>query len=228
MVISIDDFYLTRSERYELANDIHALFVTRGVPGTHDLGLLQQTITDCGDPQALPFSVPVFDKATDDRAANSDWQVVTEEVDIIILEGWCVGLTAQAEASLLEAINELEKNEDLDQRWRRYINEQLATKYAEIYKQFDCLIALQAPSFECVYEWRTLQEEKLIQSLAQSNEELDSSKVMSPDQLKRFISHYERLTRHALETMPQQADFLLKLQEDHGFSALISNQKGNV
>ena len=79
-----------------------------------------------------------------------------------------------------------------------------------------------------MYEWRTLQEEKLIQSLAQSNEELDSSKVMSPDQLKRFISHYERLTRHALETMPQQANFLLKLQEDHGFSALISNQKGNV
>ena len=37
--ISIDDLYLTRAERQQLAEDIHPLFLTRGVPGTHDVEL---------------------------------------------------------------------------------------------------------------------------------------------------------------------------------------------
>ena len=36
---SLDDFYLTHSERRTLAQQIHPLFATRGVPGTHDVGL---------------------------------------------------------------------------------------------------------------------------------------------------------------------------------------------
>ena len=39
VVSSIDDFYLTREERQHLANDVHPLFLTRGVPGTHDIQL---------------------------------------------------------------------------------------------------------------------------------------------------------------------------------------------
>src|SRR5688572_25477505 len=35
--LSLDDFYLTRAERLVLARDVHPLFVTRGVPGTHDV-----------------------------------------------------------------------------------------------------------------------------------------------------------------------------------------------
>src|SRR5690606_12103429 len=34
--LSIDDFYLTRARRRDLARDIHPLLATRGVPGTHD------------------------------------------------------------------------------------------------------------------------------------------------------------------------------------------------
>ncbi len=39
VVISIDDLYKTRSERQQMANDVHPLFATRGVPGTHDVEL---------------------------------------------------------------------------------------------------------------------------------------------------------------------------------------------
>ena len=42
-VLSIDDFYLTKAERNQLAQNIHPLLVTRGVPGTHDV----QMLTDC-------------------------------------------------------------------------------------------------------------------------------------------------------------------------------------
>ena len=36
LVLSLDDFYLTKSERRALASRIHPLCETRGPPGTHD------------------------------------------------------------------------------------------------------------------------------------------------------------------------------------------------
>jgi len=223
LAISIDDFYLRRSERRALASDIHPLFVTRGVPGTHDLALLLNIVQSCNDPEAMPLWVPVFDKATDNRARQADWQMVAEPVDIVILEGWCVGLSAQDEEDLAQPINELEAVEDFKQHWRRYVNRQLDGTYADFYAKLDYLVALQAPSFECVYEWRALQEQKLLQSLTEVGEDIETKNILSPQALTRFIAHYERLTRHALATMPQQADWLLMLNADHSFSKLVDN-----
>ena len=41
---SIDDFYKTTSERKKMSKYIHPLFLTRGVPGTHDCKMLYRTI----------------------------------------------------------------------------------------------------------------------------------------------------------------------------------------
>lgn len=41
---SLDDIYLTRAERQDLAEHVHLLFITRGVPGTHDIALGQQVL----------------------------------------------------------------------------------------------------------------------------------------------------------------------------------------
>ena len=221
LVISIDDFYLTRAERQELASDIHPLFETRGVPGTHDLVLLQQVLRQCDNfQQGNLVSVPTFDKSLDDRAAFERWQTISQPVDIIILEGWCVGLTSQAEEDLDTPVNQLEAQDDAGRIWRDYVNQQLTDIYAQLYAQLDGLVALQAPSFDCVFQWRLLQEQKLAHKLKDAG--LDASKVQSEQQLRRFISHYERLTKHALQTMPKQADWLLLLKKDHGFSKFIS------
>ena len=37
--LSLDDLYFTRAERLRLASEVHPLFATRGVPGTHDIAL---------------------------------------------------------------------------------------------------------------------------------------------------------------------------------------------
>src|SRR4030095_9784384 len=41
---SLDDFYLTRAGRIELARSEHPLLITRGVPGTHDVDLCIRTM----------------------------------------------------------------------------------------------------------------------------------------------------------------------------------------
>src|SRR6185437_8649015 len=38
-VLSLDDLYLTKAERSRLAQEVHPLLGTRGVPGTHDVAL---------------------------------------------------------------------------------------------------------------------------------------------------------------------------------------------
>ena len=41
---SIDDFYLTKTERQSLAINVHPLLQTRGIPGTHDTVLLSEKL----------------------------------------------------------------------------------------------------------------------------------------------------------------------------------------
>ena len=41
-VSSIDDFYKTLKDRNEMSYTTHSLFKTRGVPGTHDVNLINK------------------------------------------------------------------------------------------------------------------------------------------------------------------------------------------
>lgn len=227
VVLSIDDFYLTRAERQQLAENIHPLLMTRGVPGTHDLQLAASVIEQLSVLKAgQTFSVPRFNKVTDDRFDESDWSVIDGPVDIIIFEGWCVGVSAQTHEELMEPINELECKEDPDMQWRKYVNQQLKGEYQTFFQKIDSMVTLVAPSFECVSQWRALQEQKLIDRIKKmpNQQPADNSvRTMSPKELKRFISHYERLTRHALITLPQFASWVFKLNNNHGIDSLQKN-----
>lgn len=220
VAISIDDFYLTRKQRQQLATDVHPLLSTRGVPGTHDLELaldtLQQLSQNSGD-----VKIPKFNKAQDERLPEELWSRVETPLDIIILEGWCVGITAEAEESLLEPMNELELVQDPNAEWRSYINQQLVTNYPELWQLIDRLIMLQAPSFSCVYNWRLEQEQKL----AARSDLTDSSSnnhIMTAEEIKQFIQHYERLTRHSLKYLPQNCQHLFQLTNKRQVAAYLT------
>ena len=207
--LSLDDFYLTRAERQVLASEIHPLFKTRGVPGTHDIPLAFSTIAslNAGLGETL---IPRFDKSTDDRCAPNDCDTVTGSVDIIIFEGWCVGSMPQTEEALQEAANTLEKTQDAEGVWRTYVNNALASEYQTLFETIDQLIMLQAPSFDWIYQWRLEQEQKMIARLAiQPNQ--NHAGIMSEAEIAEFIAHYQRLTEYTLQEMPSRADHLFSL-----------------
>jgi len=211
VVLSIDDFYLGKAARIELAARQHPLLATRGVPGTHNTNRLGDVMRRLREGELKePLVLPAFNKASDDSVGEADCPRFTQQANLVILEGWFVGAGAQAEAALVEPINELEAQEDQNGDWRRYVNKRLAEDYVPIFDMLDRLILLQAPSFEMVYEWRGLQEDKL-RNLGGG----DSAGVMNSAQLQRFIQHYERLTRHCLATLPAQADTVFTLDENH-------------
>lgn len=217
LVLSLDDLYLGRAARRALAARVHPLFETRGVPGTHDtrLGL---TLLDAlqaaaaGDARALDgLRLPRFDKARDDRVPADEAVAPVTPVDLVLLEGWCVGATAEPEAALREPVNALEAREDPDAVWRRHVNAALAGDYALLFARLDALVMLQVPAWEAVPRWREAQEQVLRQQ---------GRGGMSAAAVARFVAHYERLTRHMLRTLPARADLLLALDEDHAIASV--------
>jgi len=213
--LSIDDFYLPRDQRLKLAEEVHPLFATRGVPGTHDVPLIRDTLHALLHGRG-PVPIPRFDKAVDDRVPEHRWESVEAPLDMVILDGWCLGTPAQDEEELETPVNLLEANEDPEGHWRRYVNQQIVDHYQPLYDQVDIWTMLKAPSFDCVYRWRLEQEKKLAESVADSDA---ANRVMTPAQLARFIEHYQRLTTHTLKTLPQRVHYLFDLDAERNIHA---------
>jgi D-glycerate 3-kinase len=206
VALSIDDFYLGHADRQRLGRDVHPLLVTRGVPGTHDVALAESTLSALlKATDADTVALPGFDKSRDDRVPRAQWAEHAGRCDVVILEGWCVAATPEPVAALAEPVNALEADEDRDGRWRSYVNAQLAGPYAGLFGRLDLRILLRAPSFEQVFGWRTEQEANLTRTPG-------APPPMDAAELRRFISHYERITRHILAEEP--ADLIIPIGPD--------------
>lgn len=202
VTLGLDDFYLPRAERLALAEAVHPLFATRGVPGTHAVADGMAVIEAVLAGRA--FALPRFDKAGDDRIADS--APLTGPVDVLLFEGWCVGAVPQGEAALKQPVNALEAEEDADGLWRGLVNRFLAEDYARLFGQIDQLVMLKVDGFDAVLANRTRQERKLA--------EATGAATMNEATLARFVAHYERLTRWMLNEMPARADVVIPIGPD--------------
>ena len=207
---SIDDFYLTKHDRQSLAKNIHPLFATRGVPGTHDIALLEtvmQAVITRSDGEIV---IPEFDKATDDRASHGK-TVAPHNIDVVILEGWCVGLPPEPEQRLDQPANGLEREQDPAAIWRRDVNQALAGRYSTVFDLITTLVVLKAPHFDTVVDWRWEQEQKLIKRHRLSSPV--NGALMDRRGVERFVEFYQRLTEWGLQVMPGRADFCFYLDQ---------------
>ena len=181
--------------------------LTRGVPGTHDVAALAGVIEDLGREGTV--SLPGFDKGTDDPLPRERWRTVRAPVDVLVLEGWCVGARPQDDAALAEPVNELERVEDRDGRWRRFVNEALAGAYAALWSRLDGLLFIEVPDLDAVRRWRGQQEQAL-----------PAGRRMDAAAIERFVAHYERLTRAMRADLPSRASLHVRLDEDHRIADL--------
>ena len=203
--VSLDDFYLTAAQRRRLARDVHPLLAIRGPPGTHDLDLALETFDALRRGHTPPL--PRFDKLGDDRLAPERWTRPSAPLDLLVFEGWCLGVPAEAEDAMREPLNPLEREEDPDGRWRRGCNTALARDYPPLWAQVDVLWFLQPPGFETVHAWRG-EQERALQAAHPGHTGMDDAA------LDRFIQHYERVSRQALRTMPGIADACVALDSE--------------
>ena len=208
-ILSLDDFYLSKDKRAELASRVHPLATTRGVPGTHDVQLLKKVLTKLGekDPRTK-IVVPTFSKINDDLLPKENWRIFEPRPRVILIEGWCVG----AKSSFLTSYPETpwEKEHDSKGLWKSWTREE-SIKYEVIWKNLDFLILIKQDNFEQVVENRWEQEQKNF-SLAGIKPPIPKEKI------REFCSHYESWTLGLWKHLPKIADLTIKCAQNYNYS----------
>lgn len=189
LVLSIDDFYLRHDAQLALAasHPTNPLVQNRGEPSTHDLPLAVSVLRDLR--AGRETRVPSYDKAAfsgrGDRRPESEWLVANApgepRVEVVILEGWCVGFRALPPA-------------ELEAKWRgesltlrhhtlenlSFVNDALRG-YDALTDLFGAFVHVDAEDLSYVYAWRQEQEVKL-------REERGAG--MSDEQVVKFVDGY--------------------------------------
>ena len=208
-VSSIDDFYKTLKDRNKMSHTTHPLFKTRGVPGTHDVSLIKKFFYLTKRKKFKRTKLPKFDKSIDDRLKKKYWFNMKEKPEIVILEGWCVGAKSQSSFLIKKPVNILEKYEDKNLIWRKYVNEKLKREYKKLFAMIDYYIFMKIPNFDMVFKWRLLQEKKLGEKSHSKN------KIMSYNEIKRFVMFYERITLQMIKDLSKSASVVMLLKKNH-------------
>lgn len=206
-VLSLDDLYLGRAARAAVAQAVHPLFATRGVPGTHDVaqGVALLDAIRAGEPVVLPR----FDKARDEPTPRDSWDMFEGPADILILEGWCLGARPQASEALAAPVNALESESDPDGSWRLYVNDQLAGPCRRLFERIDLRVLLAAPDFDTVAGWRIEQEQTLrAQCIAEGR---TAGKLMTDAEVRRFVAYFQHITEQMLRDVASIADIVIPL-----------------
>lgn len=215
--LSLDDLYMTRSQRGALAARVHPELATRGLPGTHDLELAARVFDGLLDPSGPAVALPAFDKARDDRVPEAAFETLEGPRDIVLFEGWCVGAAPERAEAMGEPLNAFERSRDADGALRAHVREQLAGPYAALFARFAVLIMLRAPDMESVVRWRTEQEHALAARLRAEGRD---GRAMSDADVGTFVQRFERVTRHMLAEMPARADMVIELDVAHRVTGL--------
>ena len=220
--ISIDDFYRTRKERFNLSKKVHPLLMTRGVPGTHDIKIMLDFFRKSKTKKFKSFKLPKFNKAIDDRCKKNQWYTIKKRPDVVIFEGWCVGARAEKNSTIKKSINSLEKTNDAQLIWRNYVNKQLKTKYKKLYDQLDCLVYLKAKNFSLLQKWRLIQEKKL---WLKNKNKKTNNKIMSKGDVINFMQTYQRVTQNMFKFAPRYASVILNLNSNHQIKSAVYKSK---
>ncbi len=191
-ILSLDDFYLGRDDRLQLAASVHPLFETRGPPGTHDLVLLNHTLDTLLQAGSGTHSlIPRFDKSQDTRVPRAQWPVFIGRPDAVLVEGWLMGVDASPEASAMPPLNTVEEA-DPNGVWRAFQEACLRDDYAALWNRADAFFHIDAPGFNAVLGWR----------LEQEASNLGIPLAGLPNERRKwvadFILYFERLTRRML------------------------------
>ena len=151
----------------------------------------------------------------DNRLEKKYWFNIKQKPEIVILEGWCVGARPQSNSLIKRPINILEKYEDKNLTWRKHVNEKLKREYKMLFAMIDCYIFMKIPNFNMVFKWRLLQENKLRKGSH------SKKKIMSYNEIKRFIMFYERITLQMIKDLSKSASVIIFLNKNHEIKKVL-------
>jgi D-glycerate 3-kinase len=197
ITISLDDLYKRHEDLIAQRDQDpdNKLYRTRGQPGTHEEQLAAKLFNELRQYQGEgALRIPSFEKSKfngeGDRAAESDWPVISRKPDIVVFEGWCVGFQPLPSSAIEEkhklalagklpintpAQHQLQHLLAVNENLKRYCNAFMGPEH------FDFFIHIDTTDLRNVYTWRLQQEHKMIEAKGSG---------MSDAQVRAFIDGY--------------------------------------
>lgn len=211
--LSLDDLYKTYSDRLVLREQDPRL-VWRGPPGTHDIQLGLTLLEQLRQPvQTTSIQVPRFDKSAWEGAGDRQAPEVVESVDIVLFEGWFVGVRPLNPDAFDTAPPPIVTA--ADRMFARDINTRLKD-YVPLWERLDRLILLYPADYHLSLEWRRQAEHRMIAY---------EDTGMSDAEVQQFVEYFWRslhpdLFIRPLVKLPSLVDLVIEINLDHSAGAV--------
>ncbi|NEQ38257.1 MAG: glycerate kinase [Okeania sp. SIO3I5] len=209
--ISIDDIYKTYAER-QLLQKQDSRLIWRGPPGTHDVSLgieildkLRQSENQISD-NLIP--IPRFNKSLFNGAGDRIEPEIVSKIDIVLFEGWFVGVLPVEERIFDFAPPPIIT--EADKKFARDMNKQLI-EYLPLWENLDNLIVLYPTDYRFSKQWRKQAEQQMIAS---------GKSGMSDDEIEKFVDYFWKalhpeLFIKPLIKNPELVDLVIEINSDH-------------
>ncbi|MCC5621481.1 glycerate kinase [Nostoc sp. CHAB 5715] len=206
--LSLDDLYKTYSDRLVLTQQDPRL-IWRGPPGTHDVDLGLNVLDQIRQSQN-PVMVPRFDKSAFGGAGDRTTSEMVTGVDIVLFEGWFVGVRPIDPDVFETAPPPILTDED--RAFARDMNLRLHD-YLPLWERLDSLIVLYPTDYRCSLEWRKQAEQQMIAA---------GKSGMSNAEIEQFVNYFWRSLHPELFIKPlvkdaTLVDMVIEIHADHSF-----------
>jgi D-glycerate 3-kinase len=213
--LSLDDLYLTYAERQKLLQSDPRL-IWRGPPGTHDVNLGLAVLDRCLQQNSQePIEIPRFDKSLFNGAGDRTTPESINRVDVVLFEGWFVGVRSIADSNFDRPPSPIITDED--RVWARANNKRLQS-YLPLWEKLDRLIVLKPIDYRLSQQWRKEAEQKAI---------AQGKTGMSDREIDNFVEYFWKslhpeLFIPPLINNPHLTDLIIEINAAHQTSAVRS------
>lgn len=211
--LSIDDLYLTYEERKKLQQQDTRL-IWRGPPGTHDLNLGLDILNQClNADQKSKISLPRFDKSAFNGAGDRIQSEVILKPDILLFEGWFVGVQPIPPDYFADPPPPIITPED---QQFALVNNQRLKAYLPLWAKLDRLIVFNPEDYRLSIQWRKEAEHKMI-ALGKTG--------MTDVEITRFVEYFWKslhpeLFIKPLISNPKLVDLVIEIKSDRSIARI--------
>lgn len=213
--LSIDDLYLTYPQRQELRRKDPRL-IWRGPPGTHDVNLGIEVIDRCRNSNSTEkILMPRFDKSAYNGAGDRSTPEAISKPDILLFEGWFVGVQPMAEDCFTRPPAPIITAEDI--RFAKDSNRRLRA-YLPLWDKLDSLMVLYPEDYRLSKQWRKEAEHKMIAT---------EKTGMSDAEIDRFVEYFWKSLHPELfiEPLTTTADLVVEIKRDRTLGKIYRGNK---
>ncbi|HLO88579.1 MAG TPA: glycerate kinase [Nostocaceae cyanobacterium] len=211
--LSLDDLYKTYADRLALMQQDPRL-IWRGPPGTHDIDLGLNVLDQVRQGKS-PVKIPRFDKSAYNGAGDRTTPETVSNVDIVLFEGWFVGVQPIAPEAFSTAPPPIIN--PADQTFARDMNHRLKD-YLPLWQRLDSLMVLYPNDYRSSLQWRKQAEKQMIAA---------GKTGMSDSQIEEFVNYFwcalhPELFITPLTKSPKLVDLVIEINPDHSFGKIYN------